>query len=658
MPIPPFLSRSKSLLNDNQSQQNFQSTSAIFPSLTKLNTAPQHPDQSRPTSQPAPNSAHPKGQQNPLVSFKLSGPSFLDVVLRDREDKQPAYIIETLHEYTAIYRLDAAADTATKVSTIQWPVSVTKSKAKSGRTIQMADGRWRDAEDLLKLGPLGSVATRKFSIPHYPHSLKWKLAPGGHFYCTTAGANGPFAVLDSAVLNAPPRLSVFHNCLEEGETRYQENYKGVPVLLLDYLVATSLLLVTEVQEWLDRPQNAQGAVRIPGSSSYVIQRWLAIIHNEPIPSPPASPTLTAVSVPWTVAGHRISQGTSSSGMRSATNSDFSSMPSTPATSVYSSYYSSVHEEIPPVPPLPQFSRHPDGEAVVYRIPMANHSSQSLVPTSSPPPIQPALPPSRPPSQPAPSRPSRAGRQLPMPPKPLSLPPSSQRPTTPSYNDSYRSADYPPSVTSSPPAPISERARSPSPSLQSNTSSGSGGSRRSVYRNSARSLAIRNAMPPPLPPPSNSLPLPPKLAQEYHPTGSTSQRSSQGYTSSPLGQSSSALRASNPDPVEETQQNARLLAEMALTARQYQSSPPSQLSSSQVPLPPEQAQSSPPQLNLLAPPVESFARLRMTDGGQVRPRDAMARASYAETIYELPPPAYDAIDFSAPQVPLPQRAPHG
>ena len=46
---------------------------------------------------------------------------------------------------------------------------------------------------------------------------------------------------------------------------------------------------------------------------------------------------------------------------------------------------------------------------------------------------------------------------------------------------------------------------------------------------------------------------------------------------------------------------------------------------------------------------------MSDGGPVRMRDAMARQSYAETIYEMPPPAYDAIDFSTPHVPVPQRA---
>lgn len=103
--------------------------------------------------------------------------------------------------------------------------------------------------------------------------------------------------------------------------------------------------------------------------------------------------------------------------------------------------------------------------------------------------------------------------------------------------------------------------------------------------------------------------------------------------------------------------------MALTGRPYPSpsprppqpttlSPPPTLS-----LPPTvpEHQVLPPQE--FSPPLESFARMQMADGGPVRMRDALARQSYAETIYEMPPPAYDAIDFSAPHVSMPQRA-HG
>ncbi|KAK7692365.1 hypothetical protein QCA50_003990 [Cerrena zonata] len=46
-----------------------------------------------------------------------------------------------------------------------------------------------------------------------------------------------------------------------------------------------------------------------------------------------------------------------------------------------------------------------------------------------------------------------------------------------------------------------------------------------------------------------------------------------------------------------------------------------------------------------------------DAGRVAMRDAVARQSYAESVYDPPPPAYDAIDFSLPRVRL-QPNSHG
>lgn len=47
-------------------------------------------------------------------------------------------------------------------------------------------------------------------------------------------------------------------------------------------------------------------------------------------------------------------------------------------------------------------------------------------------------------------------------------------------------------------------------------------------------------------------------------------------------------------------------------------------------------------------------LPMVDMGMISMGEAGSRRSYAETIYEQPPPAYDAIDFTRPQVHI---APH-
>ena len=148
-------------------------------------------------------SSRPRDQApkpKPLLVLKLSSSSFLDTVIRDDKSKDPIYILETANDLTPIYRLDHPRDEPIKAATIQWPVHPVRTKGKSGRSVQFGAGSWRDAEDILKSGPLGNTAyapnslssplppfliqrhrIRKFNIPHYPNSLKWKLIPGNCF---------------------------------------------------------------------------------------------------------------------------------------------------------------------------------------------------------------------------------------------------------------------------------------------------------------------------------------------------------------------------------------------------------------------------------------------------------------------------------------------
>ena len=88
----------------------------------------------------------------------MSGSSFLDTIVRDDKNKDPLYIIETSAETTVIYRLDHPRDEAIKAATIQWPVHPVRTRGKSGRSVQIGNGSWREAEDLLKSGPLGNTA--------------------------------------------------------------------------------------------------------------------------------------------------------------------------------------------------------------------------------------------------------------------------------------------------------------------------------------------------------------------------------------------------------------------------------------------------------------------------------------------------------------------
>ncbi|KAI9067279.1 hypothetical protein FKP32DRAFT_1683913 [Trametes sanguinea] len=311
------------------------------------------------SSRPREQSSKPKA----LLALKLSGSSFLDTVIRDDKTKDPIYILETVRELTHVYRLDYHRDEPVKAATIQWPIHPVRVKGKTGRSIQFGNGSWREAEELLKTGPLGSNAIRKFNIPHYPNSLKWKLIPGNCFCCVTNAVKGPVAVLDAATLSAPPRLKIYHPLIERELARSQDNYKGIPTIFLDYLVVTSLLLVTDVQEWLDRPREAH----IPGSSSYTVQRWLALIHHTPAPPEPDHPTvdlsLTVPSTPPHSATFPNSPGgfwETQSGVTSLSGSGSGASyagepftPTTPATSASSStFFSRSLEEVPPVPPVP------------------------------------------------------------------------------------------------------------------------------------------------------------------------------------------------------------------------------------------------------------------------------------------------------------------
>ena len=153
------------------------------------------------------------------------------------------------------------------------------------------------------------------------------------------------------------------------------------------------------------------------------------------------------------------------------------------------------------------------------------------------------------------------------------------------------------------------------------------------------------MPPLLPPPSAALPLPPKLAQEFN---NRPGASPYGNGESSAVASMSVLQMSNPDPLPPDEE-ARI-RQAAVSMQAMNLSPPAR--------PPPLPSSPPPPLSYvpnIAYHQEFDPNDQMRDAGMVSMSDAARRQSYAETIYEMPPPAYDAIDFSLPQVPLPAHA---
>jgi hypothetical protein len=69
------------------------------------------------------------------------------------------------------------------------------------------------------------------------------------FKCTSTAIKAPIATLDPAVGSVPPILLVFETIRNKYDARPQFDHNGVSIVLLDYLIVTALLLVTELDEW-------------------------------------------------------------------------------------------------------------------------------------------------------------------------------------------------------------------------------------------------------------------------------------------------------------------------------------------------------------------------------------------------------------------------
>ncbi|GBE80598.1 hypothetical protein SCP_0303130 [Sparassis crispa] len=490
------------------------------------------------TARPASVSARPStspSEPKPFLTLKLSSPSFLDTVIKDDGTKEPLYIVQTAGELTSVHRLDKVRRVATRAAAVQWPpniidVAKTKGKGRSGKSIQLA-GSWRDAEDFLRLGPLGNLTSRKFTIPQCPHSLKWKFFPGNSYFCTTSGVKGPVAVLDPSVKGSAPRLHIYQTLLPASAPT---GAGGVPLVVVDHLVLTALLLSTSTQEWLDRQPGAP----LPGESHPIVQRWLEIIRSPPGPASPSSSALSSGSGSGSTrsssgmspgVGSTPTLGTLAEAEREEQTSPVVPFPLSPSemgsssgsgsNSNSNSNHSNTHahsksrssfERVLPETPLPQYDF-------------------SLAPYDLPPPLPPPPPPSPPsgatsrfvianPSRPC--SPLSDGRS-PSPPTPYYsfadpyyASSSSKHPYSSWSPQSYSSA---PSSVSSPTSPGPRRL--PTPPVPAVASaypfppSVSGLVPRAGATSPTPTLSrvlLHSQLPPPAPPPPQDLPLPPKL----------------------------------------------------------------------------------------------------------------------------------------------------
>ncbi|KAK0213200.1 hypothetical protein DFS33DRAFT_104161 [Desarmillaria ectypa] len=188
-------------------------------------------------------------QKNCLLTLKLSSPSFLDSVLQDDHGNLPLYAVKTKGTTTVITRSDPWTGPV-ETSSIRWPLMKVKGMGRNWDRVQVQvkGGDWEFGERVLRQGSILSSSPRKFNIPGYSRTLKWK-AVGGCYWCISPSVEGPIATLDPAVGSVPPRLKIFETLHDKYDARPTIMYHGVSLLLLDYLVLTALLLVTDAQEW-------------------------------------------------------------------------------------------------------------------------------------------------------------------------------------------------------------------------------------------------------------------------------------------------------------------------------------------------------------------------------------------------------------------------
>lgn len=399
---------------------------------------------------------------------------------------------------------------------------------------------------------------------HRPLSLLNPLSfPLRPIQCTCSSVKGPLAVLQVAHLSTPPRLRIYSSLLREDDTvRNQPNYGGVPHVLLDYLITTSLVLVTDIEEYLHRSDEGVGAAKS------AMEAFLpSALRNRSSGSGRGSYASTESRSP----GHSTEDVSTPD--NNATPADdarsVNSEPISTPTSTISQYhpYSFFHfaADVPPVPEVP-----PEHQSSVPPIPPRSSTLPPLPTVGRTPTVRRRLP--QPPGQATPITPARTEQFW-------------GHPNARSTPDLTLPADSSDPMSLPPPLPT------PPQHLQQ---------QQRLHQTSQRSRSSmsisRRPLPPQRQPPQLPVPLPPKLRDDLTRQIPPSAASSDGLSSA----------GEIPGQVHE--------------------------------------------------PGSSIHEGGGSAGG-VQPQEFHRRFSNTEnpptvraSVYELPPPAYDAIDFSIPRPP--------
>ncbi|KAL1723854.1 hypothetical protein EV715DRAFT_245418 [Schizophyllum commune] len=231
----------------------------------------------------------PKGA---LLTLQLSSHHMLDSLVHDEASDQAVYSIQTTGPSTTITRSDHWDETT--AADIRWPKTLPLGKGQEGTgvRVQMNGRDWQPGDSLLRSGSR-SNRTHKFNIPGYSQCLKWRPQSGA-YWCTTASVKGPIAIFEPATATTAPKLVVYETLRDKYDSRSRNEHGGVSILLLDYLIATALLLVTDVQDWMvvrkyegptldvAPPEGLDGETEMPHSHATSNRQWRKIIFGEPL----------------------------------------------------------------------------------------------------------------------------------------------------------------------------------------------------------------------------------------------------------------------------------------------------------------------------------------------------------------------------------------
>lgn len=220
--------------------------------------------------------------------------------------------------------------------------------------------------------------------------------------CNTSSVKGPIAIFQCSVGSAPARLLVYETLRDKHGERSMRTIQGVSILLLDFLLVTSLLLTTDVQEWRKFDANTSQIAasnyanghknKVPAGPSSATTSWadFVIVDLPPnvstteVPSDARSPTPTSPTMPKFIYTDSIYSDVTSVGRHNSVsslvsaNNDKVSPPTRPLSpSTESMFYPLANasapshtyidpsfyrgEDAPPVPLIPKQLHHLNSE---------------------------------------------------------------------------------------------------------------------------------------------------------------------------------------------------------------------------------------------------------------------------------------------------------